>query len=345
MIQAIREELLQRNHELKDQELNTIYFGGGTPSVLSANQLQELLESIDRNYKLSKNVEITMEANPDDLSPEYLADIKRSGINRLSIGIQSFHDKDLVFMNRTHNMKQSVICIENSRKAGFNNISIDLIYGFPGLTSEKWSFNLDQAIRFMPEHISAYHMTYEPGSILDYRRYKNKIKIPGENLSLAQYNTVVDRLKRNHYLHYEISSFSKPGFISRHNSAYWRGEKYMGVGPSAHSFDGEIRRWNLAKNTSYIKALYSGEPYFNTEKLTQKDRFHEYLMTGLRTSDGIDLEYVSKEWGKRHRAHCKKESSTFIKSGMILKDKETIRLSDEGMAIADLIISNMFMQP
>ncbi len=344
MLGAIQKELLQRRNDLQGEALRTLYIGGGTPSVLSPEQTGALLRTVHENYTLVSDAEITLEANPDDLSPDYLASIKDTGINRLSIGVQSFHDDDLVFMNRTHTGEQAEKCLENAARAGFDNINADLIYGFPGLTGEKWEENLHILSRHLPGHISAYHLSYESGTVFDYGKRKNRFSVISDNESLDQYKTLTGRLEQYGYRHYEISNFARPGFISRHNSAYWNGQKYIGIGPSAHSFDGKTRRWNHARNASYIKALSSGSVYFECETPDEKARYHEYLITHLRTCWGVNTVHIRELWGEEYYDHFFRQAGPFIAGGKLVSEGDTVKLSEEGMFIADHIVTGLFMQ-
>lgn len=344
MMNAIQKELVSRREFLGGEPIDTIYLGGGTPSLLSADKLKSLFGIIRDNYKITMDPEITLEGNPEDLEPQYLKDLLKIGINRLSIGIQSFHDDDLRFMNRKHGKIQSHYCLKIARDIGFKNMNMDLIYGIPGQTMEKWAENLDISMNFSPEHIAAYHLTYEAGTVLDYRRLKNRFKIQDEQKSLEQYKLMVEKLEDKGYEHYEISNFARPGFISRHNSAYWRGKKYLGAGPSAHSFNGSMRRWNIAKNTSYINFVNKGSVYHEQEELDESSRFHDYLVTSLRTTWGADLEYIHREYGQAYARHCLHQAKPFLQSGRMIKDGPKLNLSKDGMFIADHIIAAMFLE-
>ncbi len=343
MMNAIQKEISSRKGFLGGEPLNTIYLGGGTPSLLSATQLKNLFRIITDNYKLAKNPEITIEGNPEDLNSQYLEDLLKMGINRLSIGIQSFDDDDLKFMNRRHGKNLAHNCMEIARKAGFKNINIDLIYGIPGLSMEKWTKNLEICMGYLPEHISAYHLTYEAGTVMNYRRQKNLFNMHDEQKSLHQYKYMVEELKDKGYEHYEISNFARPGYISSHNSAYWRGKKYLGVGPSAHSFNGRVRSWNIAKNSSYINFVNKGSVYHEQEQFDKNSHFHDYLVTSLRTYWGIDLEYIKRVYGQSYAGHCLQQAIPFLQSGKIIKDGSKLILSEDGMFIADHIITAMFL--
>jgi oxygen-independent coproporphyrinogen-3 oxidase len=343
MMNAIQKEITLRKDFLEGEVLDTIYLGGGTPSVLSASQLKSLLQVIKDHYEISKDPEITLEGNPDDMNPQYLDDLINLGINRLSIGIQSFHEDDLRFMNRRHVKNQSHYCLEIARKAGFKNLNIDLIYGIPGQTMKKWEENIDIAISYLPVHFAAYHLTYEKGTVLDYRRMRKKLKIQDEKSSLDQYKLLVDKLQQNGYQHYEISNFALPGYISMHNSAYWSGKKYLGAGPSAHSFNGTTRRWNIAKNTSYINLVNEGSEYCEMEELDKTSRFHDYLMTSLRTMWGADMEHILREFGQTYKEHCLRQAKPYLQSGRMKKDENKLILSKNGLFIADHIIAALFL--
>jgi len=344
MMKAIQKEIYARKEFLGGEPLDTIYLGGGTPSLLSSDQLYSLFHIIGDNYDIRSDPEITLEGNPEDLEPKYLEDLLKIGINRLSIGIQSFFDENLEFMNRRHGKDQSFYCLELIKKSGFKNINIDLIYGVPGLSTEKWIQNLDIVSNFSPTHIAAYHLTYEAGTVLDYRRLQKRFNIQGEQKSLEQYRLMVKKLENKGYEHYEISNFAQPGYISRHNSAYWRGEKYLGVGPSAHSFNGRIRRWNISKNASYIKFVNQGSVYHEQEELDSDSRFHDYLVTSLRTTWGADLDYIHREYGQAYAGHCLQQAKPFLQSGRLIFDGSKLILSKEGMFIADHIITALFLE-
>jgi putative oxygen-independent coproporphyrinogen III oxidase len=344
MLNAIQKEISLRNDYLEGEVLDTIYLGGGTPSILSARQLEKLLKTIREHYDTGMYPEITLEGNPDDLEPGYLADLKNLGVNRISVGIQSFHEGDLRFMNRSHGRYQAQNCMEMARKAGFENLNIDLIYGMPGLTMQKWEKNLDIATSYLPEHIAAYHLTYEKGTVLDYWRRKKRFKVLDENISHDQYKLLIEKLKQKGYLHYEISNFALPGYISRHNTAYWSGKKYLGAGPSAHSFNGKTRRWNISKNTSYINFIHNGIVYYEMEEPDMTSRFHEYLLTSLRTMWGTDMERVLMEFGHSFKEHCLQQAKPFLRSGRMVRDGHKLILTEEGMLIADHIIIGMFLQ-
>lgn len=345
MLNAIQQEIASRREFLDGEVLDTIYLGGGTPSLLSSNQLETLFGVIRDHYQVSMDPEITLEVNPEDISPQYVDGLLNVGINRLSIGIQSFFDENLKFMNRRHDKSQSYYCLEIAREAGFENINIDLIYGVPGLTMEKWAENLDISTDFSPTHIAAYHLTYETGTVLDYRRKKLRFNLQNDQQSHQQYHLLVEKLENAGYTHYEISNFAKAGYISKHNSAYWKGKKYLGAGPSAHSYDGKVRRWNIARNASYMKKIKQGAVYHEQEILDKSALFHDYLITGLRTIWGADLDYIEKKFAPAYARHCLQKAKPFLQSGRIKKNGSTLFLSRDGMFIADHIATALFLEP
>jgi len=343
MLRAIQKELEERKNDLDRKKPDTLYIGGGTPSLLNQKQLEELMKCVRDHYEIQDQAEITIEANPDDLTSEYLGELSDLGINRLSIGIQSFNDEDLKLMNRKHNRQQALSCLENAVKAGFDNLNVDLIYGIPGSNTIKWNKNLDTAIQFFPAHISAYHLTYEAGSVMDYRRKKSKITAIDENESIDQFNVLVDLLEMKGYCHYEISNFARDKKFSRHNMAYWTGEKYLGFGPSAHSYDGHSRRWNIARNSSYMNSRMAGEKYFEKEILDSTAKYHEFLLTSLRTTKGVDINTINEKWGANFLQHFHRQSEKYFASGKLVQKENMIKLTREGMFISDHIISELFM--
>jgi oxygen-independent coproporphyrinogen-3 oxidase len=343
MLEAIRKELQDRRDFLEGEELQTIYMGGGTPSVVSPAGISLLMDTIRENYTVSKQIEITLEGNPDDLDLEYLSSLRQTGVNRLSIGIQSFYDEYLKFMNRRHDAIKAKTCLEEAYNAGFDNLSIDLIYGLPGMTGATWNETLLTALAYQPPHIAAYHLTYEPGTVLNYLRQKGKISPVDENGSIDQFTILVEQMSENGYQHYEISNFALPGYMSKHNSAYWKGAKYLGIGPSAHSYNGTVRRWNISGNSSYIRRIFKGNKTYEEEIINDRSRFHEYLLTSLRTMWGTDTEHIKNTWGQDYHEHVLRKSSRFIKEGKIKQVDNRLILSDEGKFLADYIIRELFL--
>ena len=290
MVEAIIMEITLQQNYLKDKNLQSVYFGGGTPSLLNESELNAIFEAIHKLYSIADDVEITLEANPDDLNKEQLKILRNSPVNRLSIGVQSFHEADLIFMNRAHNAKEALYCIKAAQDAGFPNLTMDLIYGVPGLTNEGWQQNLDTFLALEVPHLSSYCLTVEEGTALHHFVEKGKAPPVDEQRAAQQFELLMDFAEIQQYTHYEISNFARPGHIAKHNTAYWKGVSYLGLGPSAHSYDGESRQWNIANNTKYMKAVKSGALPFEREQLDAKDRYNEYVLTRLRTYWGIKQE-------------------------------------------------------
>jgi oxygen-independent coproporphyrinogen-3 oxidase len=343
MLIAIIKELEIRKDYIGRQYVSSIYFGGGTPSLLKQYQLSSLLETIHRNYNVNNNPEITLEANPEDISGLYIKQILKLGINRLSIGIQSFFNEDLQLMNRIHNSIQAEKSIITAREGGINNLNIDLIYGFPGLTGEKWKMNLEKFTGYELEHLSAYHLTYEPGTVFYHRKRKERMEEQDEELSMDQFKTMIKIMKSAGYIHYEISNFAKKGFISLHNSGYWKQMKYIGIGPSAHSYDGHSRQWNISKNMSYIKGVKDGTGYFTSEMLEIKTKYHDYILTSLRTMWGTDLSYILTNFGQRFYNHILKNAEDYLKRGELTRKGDRIYLTESGIFVSDHIIRELFI--
>jgi oxygen-independent coproporphyrinogen-3 oxidase len=344
MINAlIREVDLQRLY-LDGEELKTVYFGGGTPSLLSAHQLDQVLSAVGKHHQISQGAEITLEANPDDLSKSHLADLRTIGVNRLSIGIQSFDDRVLKFLNRAHNATKANECIALSRQAGFDNISIDLIYSIPNVSLKDWHNNIEGALRHSPEHISAYSLTIEEQTVFGAHQKRGKIKAMGEEASAQQFELMVDVLEAEGYEHYEISNFCKPTFHSRHNSSYWYQEKYLGIGPSAHSFNGESRQFNVKNNAIYIRSIENGSIPFQLETLTEANKANEYILISLRTSNGCDLEKLKTCYDLDLAASHKSYLEVLLLNQLILIEKNHLVLTRKGKLVADKIASDLFIE-
>ncbi len=342
-------ELEIRSGELANQTIETIYFGGGTPSLLTIEELQLLLETVQKFYAVSEHPEITLEANPDDLTKDRIIEFSKSPINRLSIGIQSFFDDDLKSMNRAHNAEESKLCLEYASKY-FDNITIDLIYGVPEMSLEKWNENLDMALRFGVNHISSYALTVEPKTALDAFIKKGIYPPLDEDLALQHFNALVKKTERHGLVHYEISNFGKPHYFSKHNTSYWQGKSYLGIGPSAHSFFGNTRSWNVANNNKYIRAIQGGILPHTAEKLSKQDQFNEYLMTGLRTIWGVSLNKIETNFGLDFLEHLKIVSEKFIKQELLILVHEQepqpasiLKTTKKGKFLVDGIASELFM--
>ncbi|UUW10467.1 radical SAM family heme chaperone HemW [Flavobacterium plurextorum] len=346
MVLALAKEIAMRKNELldsaqNDNKIETIYFGGGTPSVLSNEEINFLISEVYKNYKVSDNPEITLEANPDDLSAERILELSRSPINRLSIGIQSFYEEDLKMMNRAHNSAEAKKCLEEATKY-FDNISLDLIYGIPGMTDEMWKQNIETALSFGVPHISSYALTVEPKTALSKLIQTGKIAEPQDEAASNHFMILVDTLQKNGFIHYELSNFGKENYFSKNNSAYWLGKKYIGIGPSAHSYDGEKRGWNIANNSLYLKAIQNNELPIETEILTISDRYNEYIMTGLRTIWGVSLERIENEFGLEYLNYLKKQSQKFLDDGLLSIENNILKPTPRGKFLTDGIASDLF---
>ena len=342
MVNAILKEMeLQKNY-LPDQNLETIYFGGGTPSLLSEKDLNLIFEKINKHFTVSKNAEITLEANPDDLNLEKLQMLKSTPINRLSIGIQSFSDQDLQFMNRAHNSGEAVACLKNAQTVGFENLTVDLIYGSPTTSDQQWEWNVRKLFEFRIPHLSCYCLTVEPRTALAHFIKKGKVEPVDDEQSARQFEMLMQMMEAEGYEHYEISNFAKPGWHARHNSSYWFGKPYLGVGPSAHSFDGKSRQWNIANNAFYIKSLGENKISFEKEVLTPTQQYNEYVMTALRTMWGCDLEKI-KSWGADMESHFLQKVEIFIKNKTLLQKDNHFMLTQKGKLLADNIAMELFL--
>jgi oxygen-independent coproporphyrinogen-3 oxidase len=341
MVAALAVELQLRKDELGNEAIETIYFGGGTPSVLSNAEIQYLLDAVYKNYKVTQNPEITLEANPDDLSLERIVQLSLSSINRLSIGVQSFFEDDLKMMNRAHNAVEAIDCIAEAVQY-FDNISIDLIYGVPGMTNEKWLQNIDKALSFGVPHISSYALTVETKTALHKMVQKGLVAQPSDEAASEHFQLLADKLGANGFIHYELSNFGKEGYFSKNNTAYWLGKKYLGIGPSAHSYNGVSRSWNINNNAHYIKSLQEGKLPFETEELTPADRYNEYVMTGLRTIWGVCFERIRTEFGSQYSSYLTKESAKYIRQGLLQVEENVLKTTKAGKFLTDGIASDLF---
>jgi len=341
MLAAIANELQLRSEELKAQPIETIYFGGGTPSVLTVSEIEQLLNVTRDCYEVVPEVEITLEANPDDLTVSKIKELAVTSINRLSIGIQSFFDEDLKMMNRAHTAKESLDCLKIATQY-FDTISIDLIYGIPNMSGQRWLQNLQEAFRLNISHISSYALTVEEKTALA-TFIANKSYPPlDENLALEHFNILVAEVAKAGFVHYETSNFAKPGEFSKHNTSYWKGVSYVGVGPSAHSFDGRTRAWNIANNTKYIKALAQDILPLEQEVLSISDRYNEYVMTGLRTVFGVSMEKVSNDFGVVYEQYLTKNMQVFLEQEVLVCKEGVLKTTTKGKFLADGIASDLF---
>ncbi|WP_457610350.1 radical SAM family heme chaperone HemW [Lutibacter sp.] len=341
MLVAIKKELLVRKNEFKGETIETIYFGGGTPSLLTAKELESIFSVIYENYKVVNNAEITLEANPDDLTKQKIMELAKLPVNRLSIGIQSFFNDDLKFMNRAHTAEESKKCLTAALQY-FDNVTIDLIYGVPNMSNEKWLKNLKLAFKFGVPHISSYALTVEEKTALHNFIQKGKVPPLDENLALEHFNLLVTEAEKNEFVQYEISNFGKQNYFSKHNTSYWLGEKYLGIGPSAHSFNGIERYWNVSNNTKYIKALAEDKLPNEVEKLTVNNLFNEYIMTGLRTIWGVSYQKIRENFGERYLQQLKNNAQPFIKRGLLELTNNTLITTKKGKFLVDGIASDLF---
>lgn len=340
-IDAIIREMELRQTYIKGEPIETIYFGGGTPSQLQATDFKRIFEAVDNLFDTHSCQEITLEANPDDMTPEYVASLRDLPFNRVSMGVQSFKEKDLRFLNRRHDREQALHAVELCKENGISNISIDLIYGLPGQTGKEWQENLDEAIRLDIPHISAYHLIYEEGTALYRLLEAGKVTPVEEELSVTLFSTLINKLTEAGYLHYEISNFARPGCFSRHNSSYWTGKKYIGIGPSAHSYDGESRQWNVSSLPRYLQGIKAGLPDMEIEKLDGNTRYNDFIITGLRTMWGIRLADIRKLFGEERQAYFERQAAPYLRQGLLIHENDTFTLSREGIFISDGIMSDL----
>ncbi|WP_299891205.1 radical SAM family heme chaperone HemW [uncultured Lacinutrix sp.] len=341
LINALISEIEIRKDEFKNTTVETIYFGGGTPSLLTQEELKRIIDSVYNNYKVSNNPEITLEANPDDLSKGRIIELSKSPVNRLSIGVQSFFEKDLKLMNRAHNVKEAKECLEEATKH-FNNISLDLIYGIPGTTNQEWKENIEAALNFGVKHISSYALTVEPKTALASFIEKGIIENVNDELAQQQFNILIDKLNANNFVHYELSNFGKEGFFSRNNSAYWQGKKYIGIGPSAHSFNGKARGWNVRNNTKYINAIQNKELPIEIEVLTKTDQYNEYVMTGLRTIWGVSIQKIRNDFGITFENYLMQQAQKHLNEHLLYIEDEKLKVTKKGKFLSDGIASDLF---
>lgn len=342
MVDAIAAEAVLQRGYLQGQPISTVYFGGGTPSLVGPGAIQRLLDTLRAHYNVLPDAEITLEANPDDLTPDSLRAFRATGVNRLSIGVQSFFEEDLKWMNRAHHAAQSVDCLKEARAAGFSNFSIDLIYGGPTLTDERWEANIRQAIDLNIPHLSCYALTVEPGTALDHFIQHHKIPPIDPDRAAKHFGILMEALEKAGYEHYEISNFALPGMRSRHNSSYWQGKHYLGLGPSAHSFNGASRQWNVANNPLYIQSIKKETVPFEIEMLSPSMTLNEHIMISLRTEAGCGLAAVEERFGADKRSQLLAASREFIRKGWMQQTDDRLTLTREGKFFADGIAAALF---
>jgi len=342
MVLALMKELTIRAGEFKNEIVETIYFGGGTPSVLDISELKLLIDAVYQYYNVAENPEITLEANPDDLSKDRILEWAENRINRLSIGIQSFFEEDLKLMNRAHNANEAKACLAEATKH-FDNISIDLIYGIPGLSNAQWQENIATALSFGIPHISSYALTVEPKTALKKLIQTGKIAEPNDEAAQEQFVILVETLQAKGFMHYELSNFGKENYFSKNNSSYWLGKKYLGIGPSAHSYNGVSRSWNIANNSLYLKSIQENQLPNEVEILSINDRYNEYIMTGLRTIWGVDLNRIESEFGLKTLKYLKKQTGKFLDDGLLSIDNHILKTTPKGKFLTDGIASDLFL--
>ncbi len=330
-----------RKGYIGNETLETIYFGGGTPSQLDEKDFGKIFEAIYHHFDVAEQAEITLEANPDDIKPEYVSLLRYFPFNRVSMGVQSFHSKDLRFLNRRHDREQAIKAVELCKEHGITNISIDLIYGLPNQTPQAWEDNLRQAIQLDVPHLSAYHLIYEEGTALYKLMEAGKVKPVDEELSVSFFSTLIDRLTEAGYSHYEISNFARPGFFSKHNSSYWTGKKYLGLGPSAHSYNGIDREWNPSSLPIYIEGIENGHPVIESENLDLYTRYNDFIITGLRTMWGISFADIQTKFGRKLLSYCQKQAQPYINQGFLLQTDDKLILSKAGIFVSDGIMSDL----
>ena len=343
MINAMLIEIENKKDYLLGEEVETIYFGGGTPSFIETSHVNSLIKKIFSLYKVKSDAEITLELNPDDISENKLRELKSTGINRLSIGVQSFHDEDLKFMNRSHDGNMARKSIAIAKKLGFKNITIDLIYGLPNLSNKKWEANLNTVKQLKINHFSAYALTVEPKTKLDYLIKSKKLDPISDEKIEDHFKILQESSERIGFVQYEISNFCKDKVISKHNSSYWKRKKYIGIGPSAHSFDGNSRQWNIKSNSKYVLKVKMQQEYYETEKLSENEKYNEYVLTTLRTMWGINQKYLTKNYNKKINLKFTSLIKKWVESGDVIKENENFKLSKKGMLMADGIASDLFV--
>ena len=342
-LQTVKMELQQRRYYLNGEQVQTIYFGGGTPSLLEPAEIQSVIDTIKQLHSVAANPEITVEANPDDLTTAYIGQLAQTSVNRLSIGIQSFDDEMLVLMNRRHTAQQAIDAVKNCQQVGYGNISVDLIYGLPQMTADDWRRQLDNVARLNVQHLSAYHLSYEEGTAFGLKLKQHKLEEVSEDESLEQFEILTGWAKTAGFEHYEISNFAKPGFRSRHNSSYWDRTIYLGIGPAAHSYNRATRSWNSANTAEYIKGIESGSCVSEEEQLSPSDIFNDYVITALRTSSGIDMDYLEREQPRQMVEYLKRQAESFVADGKLEYAGNHLKLTHSGIFVSDEIMEELIV--
>jgi oxygen-independent coproporphyrinogen-3 oxidase len=340
-VNALCKEIELQKEYLGNEKVQTIYFGGGTPSMLNGNQIRKILENIHKYFNVDLNNEITLEANPDNLNTEYLKTIKSLGINRLSIGIQSFDDKDLLLMKRRHTVDQAIESVQNAQNQGFKNISIDLIYGLPEMTIEKWNKNISDALNLNIQHISAYHLSIEPNTVFHKLHNQQKLNLPSEDESINQFKLLKDKTAEKGFLHYEISNFALDGSLSLHNTNYWMGVKYLGLGPSAHSYNLTSRQWNISNLHQYLDVILKGKIPCEKEKLSKTEKYNDFVITSLRTMWGLNTEKLKSTMDEMYEKHFLSKAKSFLDKNLLVNLGDNFLLTEKGMILSDFIIESL----
>lgn len=340
-IKSLIKELKLRQNYLINPEVKTIYFGGGTPSLLTSTEIQLILDEIYNIYNVSKDAELTLEANPDDLTKNYVKNLKLTDINRLSVGLQSFSDVDLELMNRRHKTNEIYSSIKYLQDAGYSNLSGDLIYGLPNSNIEKWEYNLEKFFKLKIPHLSAYHLTYEANTVFKKYLKNGKVKEINEDNSLQQFKILKAETAKKEYIHYETSNFAKEGFFSKHNTAYWQQKSYLGIGASAHSYNLKSRQYNVSNLKEYMKRVGEGTEFFEKEELTVNDKYNDYIITTLRTMWGVNLNYVKDNFEVKHYLFIKSQSKEFIEQNLLTLEQNTIKTSPKGKFVEDMILEKL----
>lgn len=330
-----------RKNYIPQEGIKTIYLGGGTPSTLSIEDLEKIFNAIYKHYTIAENHEITIECNPDDLTPEYLTQLKQLPINRISMGIQSLNDTQLKHLGRRHNAEKAITAVSNARKAGFSNISIDLMFALPGSTIQEWNETLEQAIRLQPEHISAYNLMYEEGTAMHRALQRGDFRELSEEENVEQFQALIKMLRNAGYRHYEISNFAQPGYESRHNSSYWNDTPYIGCGAAAHSYNGTSREWNVSDIKEYIEGIEKGKRNFEIEYLSEEERYNDAILTRLRTSDGIPVEWIKENFNNALYEYMMQNAEKQIKNGLLKENNKNLSLTEKGIFVSDAVIREL----